>query len=243
MTEDVNAAIRGCRAAGAQEVIVKDSHGNSKTLLADRLEPGAQLITGLGAKVDGMMAGIDRSFQAAILVGYHAMAGTIHGIMEHTISGSVHRMWLNGELAGEIALSALVCGAYGVPIVAISSDAAGCAEAHSLLPGIRSATVKYGLGRYTGRVLHPRDTVKLIEEAAREGLRNAGSMKPWLPELPIEIRIEFNRTEFADSAAKIMEVRRLDGYTLEYLAKSPLEAHQAVRLMISQAGVGATSDA
>ena len=36
MTHDVNAAIRGARAAGATEVVVKDSHNNSKNLLLDR---------------------------------------------------------------------------------------------------------------------------------------------------------------------------------------------------------------
>jgi len=39
MSHDVNAAIRGARAAGATEIVVKDSHGNSKNLLIEDLGP------------------------------------------------------------------------------------------------------------------------------------------------------------------------------------------------------------
>src|SRR5687768_10694745 len=113
MSHDVNAAIRGARRAGATEVVVKDSHGNSKNLLIEDLEPDVKLISGHGSGIDGMMQGIDESFDAAMLVGYHAMACTTAGIMEHTITGGVHRMKVNGELCGEIGLSAAVAGRYG----------------------------------------------------------------------------------------------------------------------------------
>ena len=57
MTHDINAAIRGCKAAGATEIVIKDSHGNSKNLSIDELEPGVRLISGHGAGIDGMMQG------------------------------------------------------------------------------------------------------------------------------------------------------------------------------------------
>src|ERR1700733_200141 len=102
MSHDVNAAIRGARAAGATQIVVKDSHGNSKNLLIDDLEPGIELVSGHGSGNDGMMMGIDDTFDAAMLIGYHAMAGTLGGIMEHTITGGVHRLWVNGILTGEM---------------------------------------------------------------------------------------------------------------------------------------------
>ena len=147
MTHDVNAAVRGARAAGATEILIKDSHGNSKNLLIDMLEPGVRLISGHGSGTDGMMEGIDETFDAAMLVGYHGMAGATTGIMEHTITGGVHRIRVNGQLCGEIGLSAGVAGRYGVPLVMISSDAVGCREAADLITGIETATTKDGLGR------------------------------------------------------------------------------------------------
>src|SRR5579862_69472 len=133
LTGDVNAAIRGAKAAGATEVVVKDAHGNCKNLLVDELEPGTQLISGFYPRNDYMMDGLDESFEAAMLVGYHAMAGGLHGMMEHALSGGVHKFWINGERAGEIAVSAAIAGAFRVPTVLVTSDQAGCREAIDLL--------------------------------------------------------------------------------------------------------------
>ncbi|HMS56027.1 MAG TPA: M55 family metallopeptidase [Fimbriimonadaceae bacterium] len=242
MTQDVNAAIRGARAAGATEVVVKDSHGNSKNLLVDRLEPGTRLISGHGSDANlGMMVGIDSTFDAAMLIGYHAMAGTARGVMEHTISGGVHRMTINGMPAGEIAMSAGVAGVMGVPIVAISSDLAGCAEASTLIPFVETAIVKTGLGRYMADCLHPSETAPLIEGAAQRGVQRLGSISPWKPGEPTTIRIEFNRSEEADFAARMVDVVRVDAYTIELNQPNYLRAHQQAWSVLSMGGLGASS--
>lgn len=242
MTADVNAAIRGAKAAGATEILVKDSHGNSKNLLADQLERGARLISGYGARHGGMMIGIDRECTATLLVGYHAMAGTGGGVMEHTITGYVHRMWINEMPAGEIALSAGIAGCYECPVVMISSDMAGCQEAKQLLPDIKTAAVKEGFGRYMADCMHPHDAAELIEETARQGVEHASEMDPWVPKVPGAVRIEFNRTEEADSALKLIGVRRVDGYTVEYHADSYAALHQAAWQMILFADLGHRAD-
>lgn len=240
MTHDVNAAIRGARAAGATEIVVKDSHNNSKNLLIDQLEPGTELVSGHGAGFDGMMEGIDDSFDCALLVGYHAMAGTTAGIMEHTYTGGIHRMTINGMPAGEIAMSCGVAGRFGVPVVMISSDDAGCAEAAQLIPGISVATVKAGLGRYMGRLLHPSETGPLIEEAARQGVAKRITAA-WRPANPCVFRIEFNRSEEADYAAKQTEAKREDAYTIEIDGEDYATAHRRALTVIALSGVGVRS--
>jgi D-amino peptidase len=242
MTHDVNAAIRGAKKAGATEIVVKDSHGNSKNLLIDKLEPGTQLISGYGARHGGMMVGVDRSFTAAMLVGYHAMAGTPSAIMEHTLTGYIHRLWINDQEAGEIGLSTAVAGCYDVPIVMISSDTAGCVEAQKLQPEIATAVVKDGFGRYMGQLKHPDETAAIIEEAARQGVEKASSLDPWLPEVPTTIRIEFNRSEETDAAMKLIGTKRLDGYTVEYSGDSWAEVHQAAWQIIHYADLGHNCD-
>lgn len=242
MTDDVNAAIRGAKAAGAKEIVLRDSHGNSKNLLVDRLEPGARMVSGHGAGTDGMMIGVDSSFDAAMLIGYHAKAGTGGGIMEHTISGKVvHRLKINGEDVGEIGLSAGVAATYGVPIVCISSDQAGCDEAAALLLGVATAVVKTGIGRYSGLCLEPCESLPIIEAAAKDGCLRAKSLKTWLPKLPGTVELECNRSEEADQAARLIGVRRVDGYTVAYDADTYQELHQAAWAMISAAGVGSNN--
>jgi len=243
MAQDVNAAIRGARAAGAQRIVVKDAHGNSKSLIARDLEPGVELVSGVGCgNIDGMMEGIGPSFGLAFLVGYHARAGTRKGIMCHTMTGRVHRFWINGMEVGEIGISAGVAGRFGVPVGLVTSDAAGCAEARDLLPWVRTAEVKEGYGRYSGLLKHPDQTKALIEQEAEAAVRQAGSMKPWLPGDPVTIKLEFNRDEEADMAERYHGARRLDGYTLERVCEDYEDAHRALRNMMAFAGLGATSN-
>ncbi len=241
MTHDVNAAIRGARSAGATEVVVKDSHNNSKNLLLDQLEPGTQLVSGHGSGIGGMMEGLDSSFGCAMLVGYHAMAGTTAGIMEHTYTGGVHHLWINGVEAGEIGLSAGVAGRYGVPVVMISSDEAGCREAARLVKRIETAAVKEGLGRYMGRLLHPSETGPMIEAAAARGVSRAASVPVWKAAEPCTIKVEFNRSEEADFSAKHPMAKRLDAYTVEVTSDSYDLAHRLAVNVISMSGNGLRS--
>ena len=228
MSHDLNAAIRGVRAAGAAEVVIKDSHGNSKNLLIEDLEPGVELISGHGSGTDGMMEGIDASFDAALLVGYHARAGTQGGIMEHTISGGEHRIWVNGEECGEIGLSLGVAARYGVPLVMISSDDKGCAEAATHVPTIAQVVVKEGFGRYMGKLKHPSVTGPLIETAAADGVRRATSIGVHRFAEPTTVKVEFNRAESADMAAKLLPVTRLDAYTVESTQDTYQAAHRVI---------------
>ncbi len=241
MTHDLNAAIRGARAAGADSIVIKDSHGTSKNLLIDELEPGVELVSGHGSGTDGMMQGIDGTFDAALLIGYHAMAGTAAGVMEHTITGGVHRLEINGRPCGEMGLSAGVAGRYGVPTVFASSDAAGCQEFESLAPTSRTVTVKHGLGRYMGRLLHPSETGPAIQQGVEQALRDIPKVTPVRWEEPTRVRIEFNRSEEADMCAKLPGVTRVDGYSLELERDSYFEAHRLVWNLVGMSFQGIDS--
>ncbi len=238
ITHDVNAAIRGARAAGATDIVVKDSHGNSKNILIEDLEPGVELVSGHGSGTDGMMMGIDSTFDAAMLVGYHAMAGTLGGVMEHTITGGVHRLWINGIPTGEMGLSAGVAGLYGVPVVTVSSDSAGCREAEVLTPGVITAATKEGYGRYMARALHPSETAPAIEQAAHDGIANRLAIKPHTFDEPTHVRVEFNRAEEADMCARLITVSRLDGYTVEGTYGTYKEAHRVVWNLMAMSFIG-----
>ena len=58
MTAEAGAAVTGALAGGAAEVVVNDSHGGFRNLIADALPPAARLITGKPREL-GMMAGVD----------------------------------------------------------------------------------------------------------------------------------------------------------------------------------------
>lgn len=114
MTEDVNAAIRGAFDGGAGEVIVADGHGTARNILIEELDPRARLNTGSPSPL-AMTQGAQTGIDAAMFIGYHAKVGTENAILDHTWSGAVANVWINGRIVGEIGVNAAVCGYYGAP--------------------------------------------------------------------------------------------------------------------------------
>lgn len=235
MTHDVNAAIRGARAGGATQIVVKDSHNVGLNLLIDELEPGVELISGSRPGPGGMMEGIDRTFGRAFLVGYHGMAGSTEGVMEHTISGRVHRLWIDGRERGEMGLSVYEAGSHGVPVALATSDDKGAAEAKSLVANIVTATTKSGMGRYMARLLHPSVTGPAIEQAARAAM--AAPVEPVQANPGPVAELEFNRSEETDSASQLPGWTRVDAYRIRQEFSNWKDAHIAIRRAISFAGM------
>ena len=112
MTREANAAIEGALAAGATEIIVRDSHGSALNLLPEMLHRSAKLIRDWSDGPMSMMEGIDASYDAAIYVGYHAKAGTPNGVLDHTSSGDVMDISVNGVSMPETGYNALMAGYY-----------------------------------------------------------------------------------------------------------------------------------
>ena len=111
MTGDVNAAIEGALAAGATEVWVKDAHAGANNLIVEKVLAPAQVIAGWTAETR-MVGGVDDTFDAILLIGYHARAGTPAGTISHTMSGSLLNVWYNGVAVGESGISAADAGPF-----------------------------------------------------------------------------------------------------------------------------------
>ncbi len=120
MTDELVAACEGARAAGAKEIVVKDAHSTARNLILSKLPDYVRIVRGWSGHPDAMMFGIDRSFSAALYTGYHNKAGTDTNPLAHTLTGTVSRMLINGEVASEFTLNALCAARYGVPSTFLS---------------------------------------------------------------------------------------------------------------------------
>jgi len=148
MTGEANAAVEGALAAGARTVVVNDSHWLMRNLIAEELNPAAELISG-NPKRWSMVEGVDAGFDAALFVGYHARAGTRQATIDHTYTDRVHEVRLNGRPVGELAINAALAGTHGVPVAMVSGDQALAAEARDLLgPAVETIVVKQAVGRF-----------------------------------------------------------------------------------------------
>jgi D-amino peptidase len=203
-TEEINAAVRGARAAGATEVVVMDCHGAGKawdfnSLIPELLDPGCEFV--VQDEWTEYTEFLEQGCDAALFVGMHAMAGAADGVMNHTVSGQSWRnLWFNGTLVGETGINAALCGTWGCPVLLVTGDEATCREATELLgPGLVTVPVKRGLRRYSARQLAPVRARELIEEGARRALENLGAVAPYDPGRPCEIRVELNTTDATDA--------------------------------------------
>src|SRR5205085_2968731 len=146
MTAEANAAVEGAVAAGATRVVVNDSHWFMRNLLAEELHQAAELVAG-DPKPRSMVQGIDeqepRGFDAALLIGYHARAGTAHAILDHTYADRIYEVRLNGKAVGELGLNAALAGVHGVPVALGGRRSAPPAEAETALGDrVRTGGVK-----------------------------------------------------------------------------------------------------
>jgi len=130
MTADTNAAIEGALSGGATQVVINDSHEGMANILIEELNPAASLISG-SPKPFGMMQGMGPEIDVVFFVGYHAAAGTGAAVLEHSWTGIVVEVCLNGLVVGETGLNAALAGAYGRPIVLVTGDRAATEEARA----------------------------------------------------------------------------------------------------------------
>ena len=212
---DINACVEGLKAAGVDYITVCDCHGGGNvcdwTKLSDDID-----------EFHCGDVGHDRFFQletydAMILLGYHAMAGTANAVLEHSMSSAhIQNYWINGELAGEIAIDAGNAGDKGVPVIMVSGDDKACAEAKKLLPWVKTAQVKRGLSTYGAAMLTPGRARKLIRDTAEAAVRDIASAKCLVFDKPIRFRVErMERVPIPNIHAQ-PGMKIIDGRTFEF---------------------------
>lgn len=194
-TEEINAAVRGCKRAGATEIVVIDGHGaggpwSFKSLIPELLESGAEYV--LGYTWARYTAPLEAGCDAALFVGAHAMAGTPDGILCHTVSAQAwYNARINDTLVGESGIVAAICGDFGCPCVFVSGDAATCREVAALVGDkVVQAPVKVGLGRYSARHMSATDARSLIEGRVYGALTRRDWPKPLKFPAPTSFTVE-----------------------------------------------------
>ncbi|MBE6645393.1 MAG: hypothetical protein E7612_08475 [Ruminococcaceae bacterium] len=196
---DVNAAIDGFYAAGAEKVYVYDGHGKGVNFIKEMLDPRAEQVYSYNWH-DIVTSG---EIDAYAEVGLHAMAGAENAFLEHTQNS---KMWfdysINGVSCGELIQGAAYVGAYGIPVIFVSGDKAACEEAERFIPGIAAATVKYAHGRNQATSLPSDEARALIRNTAKESVKLIGKIEPYKISLPAEILFTFQRTDYCDKFAE-----------------------------------------
>jgi D-amino peptidase len=218
-TEEINAAVRGARSAGATEIVVMDCHGAGKgwtfnSLIPDLLDEECEFV--VQREWTEYTGFLESGCDAALFVGMHAMAGTPDGVLSHTVSGTEWRnLRFNGTLVGETGINAALCGTWGCPVLMVTGDAATCDEGLALLgDGLTTVAVKEGLGALSARHKPPVVARRMIEEGARAALVDVTAVPPYEPGTPCEIDVELATVNAAyryrnKAGVELVESRRI----------------------------------
>lgn len=205
---EVNAAIDGAVAAGADEIVCNDAHGLMANLPADELHGRATYVAGRH-KPGYMMQGLDRSVDAVLLVGYHGSISGASAILSHTYNPNViSRVELNGTPVGESGINALVALAEGAPIALITGDRAAVDECMPWTPGAVGVVVKESITRFSAASMHPESAREAIRAGAEQAVKLAPTLAPPLIALPARLDVDVLDADMAEVAGWIKGVER-----------------------------------
>ncbi len=221
MTGEANAAIAGAFDAGAESVVVNDSHGTMDNLIHEELDPRARVVFG-SPKLDCMAEGLSADHDVAIFLGYHAAAGE-PGVLAHTYSSHFAEVRLNGRLVSEAEVNALQAAAVGVPVGLVTGDDVICAAVRAQIPSARTLEVKTAHGFSAANSLSPAVARERIRAATAETVAAAAGLAPL--QVPAELRLEIDMPSAAaaELGAMMPTLTRTGDRTLEGRLADPRE--------------------
>jgi len=239
MVGDVNAAVQGALSAGADDVIVNDSHWTMTNIPQEELHEAARLIRG-SSKRRLMMEGFTPDCDVVCFVGYHAKAGTPHAVLNHTMFPQMLiKIEINGEEVGEMGINAGLPKHHDVPVGLVTGDDKTAAEARAVFGDdeVETVAVKDGIDRFTANSLplpEARDKITAGAEAAVHRANRDGFEQRTIS-TPVDIEIEWAATNHAYRAEGLTAVERTGGRTTRVTGDDYPEAYDQAMAMVNAA--------
>jgi len=201
--EDLLALLEGLRAGGAEQVVIYDEHYYGRNIDMGRLPDFARAICGKPPYRKTWSGGVDATFDGMILLGFHAMAGTAGALLPHTYELDIGKLALNGMTVGEIGMEAAIAADHEVPVLMVTGDSAGVAEARELLPGVIGVSTKEALSD-SGALCHSLAvTRRTIRETAESAVKDPPGVKPFFVGTPVTLEVTLNEGAFRDTVRKL----------------------------------------
>ncbi|NJE47787.1 peptide transporter [Thermococcus sp. GR7] len=241
-TEIVKVTAEALHRNGFDEVVVADSHGPMVNVIPEEMPEYVELVRGFPRPLS--MVAFAKGSDAALFLGYHAKAGTSYATFDHTYSGaSIDRLEINGVEVSEFLLNAYLLGSWNVPVILVGGDRRLIEEdVKRFTPWVEGVAFKESPSRYAAKspsMVRLRGELQEGIARAVERLKN-GEAKPLKTEEPVNVRVRFLRSDMADTAELLPFIKRLDGKTVEFEAKTVEEAYKVFELLtLAAAGVNA----
>lgn len=144
MTDEVNVAAKACHDKGIVDIFVVDGHASGNNLVRDRLYDYISIIE--KNDEEGMLSGIDSSFDAIICLGYHGKANGTNSFCAHTNSlRTISSVYYNDIELSEGLMNALVAKYFDAKLIMISGTNDSIKEVSSFIDNIKHVEAKHSI--------------------------------------------------------------------------------------------------
>jgi D-amino peptidase len=226
MQAEVAAACEGALAAGATHIQVRDAHASARNLRGDQLPRGVELVREWSGHPHWMVAGIDETTDALVVIGYHSEASSSANPLAHTLNGRFLQVRVNGHRVAEVHLHGWMAAELGVPLAFASGDEGLCAVAEGL--GARAVASGRGRGRSVV-ARHPADVVDEIRAGVTEAL--AALPEPRRPVGPFVLEVDYRDVREAYHKQWYPGAERTGDRTVRVKADAWFEVMRALRFL------------
>lgn len=222
---EINCAANALFNAGVQSITLWDNHGGGNNVVPEELDARIELLKNDNS-LPRMSFAQNGRFDCICFFGYHAMEGTLGGVLAHTMnSGANQHYKLNGKHIGELDMDAFIAASHQMPSVFFAGGNIACAQATRAVGHIVTVITKEELSR--NEAIY-KDNNLLFNEISTKIVEAIKNEKPILPcSFPAVFEKSFKRTEDAQyylSRLQSMEIKS-DYLDDEILSK---DAHTVV---------------
>ena len=221
---EINAAAEALFDAGAERVSLWDNHAGGGNVDPERLDNRIELLD--VCPHDPRMDFASDEYDCICYFGYHAMEGTLGGVLAHTMSSvAIQYYKLNGMYIGEVDMDAYLAASHGMPSRLFVGGDIACKQARRAVPDIVTVVTKTEISRNEALFRNNEELFADIKKGVLEAVKNSGEVRQM--SFPATMEKSFKRTE--DAA---IYLRRLlaSGILADYLSDDVLgkDAHTVV---------------
>ena len=208
---EVNAAAEALFSAGAERVALWDNHGGGHNIDPADIDPRITLLDPDLSKPRMYFAD---DYDCVCYFGYHAMEGTLGGVLAHTMSSKTVQFYkLNGKYIGEIDMDAYIAASHGKPSVFYCAGDIACAQAKRAVSGITIVVTKHEISRNEADF---RDNPELFDEIREKIVSAVKSSHDYKTlSFPAVFEKSFKRVEDAERFLARLQSR---GINADYLS-------------------------
>ena len=225
--QEINAAAEALFDAGAEKVGLWDNHAGGGNVIPEDLDGRIELIA--PTPRTPRMSFAAGEFDAICYFGYHAMEGTLGGVLAHTMSSkSIQYYKLNGKYIGEIDMDAYIAASHGMPSRFFAGGDIACRQAARAVSGIVTVETKKELERNRAIFRENGELFSQIKQKIVEAVSTCAA--PRVLDYPAVMEKSFKRVE---DAAKYLERLCGLGLAAHYLDDEILgkDAHTVVTVV------------